>query len=129
MNYWLIYFGIVLFILVSKFVQALFTIGKLKTFIANNEAFIDKEKICDDDVYNRLFLLHIGRLSYGKDYEKSMIEAIQNCWSSNLFLIFLFTVTWPISIPTVLTCLLFGYCSNLFNKILGKILDENGKHS
>jgi hypothetical protein len=67
-------------------------------------------------------------LSYGKDYEESMLDAIKNYWSStNLFFIFLFATMWPIAIPTVLGCLLIGYCSNLFNKFLGKVLDENEK--
>lgn len=131
MNYWLIYFVIVLFILVSKFVQALFTIGKLKMFIANNKSVIGQETICEhDDIYNRFFILHLGRFSYGKDYEKTMIADINNYWSSsNLFLIFVFAVGWPIAVPTVLGCLLVGYCSNLFNNILGKILDDNGKYA
>lgn len=130
MNYCLIYFGIVLFILISKFVQALCTINKLKTFVANNKSVIEHEKECykNENVYNRLFAIHIGRLSYGKDYEESMLDAIKNYWSStNLFFIFLFATLWPIAIPTVLGCLLIGYCSNLFNKFLGKVLDENEK--
>lgn len=46
MNYSLIYFGIVLFILAAKFVQALCTINKLKTFVANNKSVIEHEKEC-----------------------------------------------------------------------------------
>ena len=57
-----------------------------------------------------------------------MLDGIKNYWSStNLFFIFLFAVLWPIAVPTVLGCLLVGYCGNLFNKFLGKILDENEK--
>lgn len=132
MNYSLIYFGIVLFILVTKFVLALCTIGKLKTFIANNKSVIEDEKECfkNENVYNRLFAIHIGRLSYGKDYEESMLDAIENYYSStNLLFIFLFATLWPIAVPTVLGCLLVGYCSNLFNKFLGKVLDENEKQT
>lgn len=131
MNYWLIYIGIVLIILISKFVQALCTINKLKTFIANYKSVIGPEIIYEhDNIYNKLFILHLGRFSYGKDYENSMRADINNYWSStNLFLIFVFAVAWPIAVPTVLLCLLLGYCSSLFNGILGKILDKNGNYT
>lgn len=129
MNYCLIYFGIVLFILVSKFVHALFTINKLKTFIANNKSVIEEETVCDEGVYNKLFILHLSRFSYGEDYEKSMIDNIKNCWNStDLFLIIMFAIGWPLAVPTVLICLLLGYCYKLLNNFLKNILDKNGKY-
>lgn len=129
MNYCLIYFGVALFILVAKFVQALFTIGKLKTFIANNKSVIEKETPDEHDIsYTNLFILHMGRFSYGKGYEKSMLSDIKNYWSSTDFiLIIMFAISWPLAVPVVLVCLLYNYCSKLLNNFLKNILDENGK--
>lgn len=129
MNYCLIYFVVALFILVAKFVQALFTIGKLKTFIVNNKSVIEQETVYEHDVYIRLFILHMGKFSYGEGYEKSMIDNIKNHWSSiDLFEIIMFALAWPLAVPVVLVCLLFGYCHKLLNKFLRNILDENGKY-
>lgn len=129
MNYCLIYFVVALFILVAKFVQALATINKLKTFIVNNKSVIEQETVYEHDVYIRLFILHMGRFSYGESYEKSMIDNIKNHWSSiDLFEIIMFAFAWPLAVPVVLVCLLFGYCHKLLNKFLRNILDENGKY-
>ena len=129
MNYCLIYFGVALFILVAKFVQALFTINKLKTFIINNKSVIEQETVYKNDVYVRLFILHMGIFSYGEDYEKSMVDNIKNHWSStDLLLIIMFALSWPLAAPVVLVCLLFGYCHKLLNKFLKNILNENGKY-
>jgi len=129
MNYCLIYFGVALFILVAKFVQALATINKLKTFITNNKSVIEQETVYEHDVYIRLFILHMGRFSYGEDYEKSMIDNIQNNWNStDLFLIIMFAMGWPLAVPIVLICLLFCYGYKLLNKFLRNTLVENGKY-
>lgn len=129
MNYCLIYFGVVLFILVAKFVQALFTIGKLKTFITNNKSVIEKAKLDEHDTsYISLFILHMGRFSYGKNYEESMLGDIKNCWSPvDFILVIMFALSWPLAVPVVLVCLLYNYCSKLLNNFLKNILDENGK--
>ena len=129
MNYCLIYFGVALFILVAKFVQALVTINKLKTFITNNKSVIEKEKLDDHDTsYISLFISHMGRFSYGKNYEESMLGDIKHCWCSvDFILIIMFALSWPLAVPVVLVCLLYNYCSKLLNNFLKNILDENGK--
>jgi len=130
MNYLLIYFGIVLFILVAKFVQALCTINKLKTFIANNRNDIFLEHKLSGAVYNylELFGFHFSTFSYGEDYEKNMRYDLRN-YNHNMWKVFLFALFWPLSIPFSLVFLLIRLLYNLFNKILGNVLgnafDEN----
>lgn len=123
MNYWLIYFGIVLFVLVSKFVQALVTIDKLKTFIANNKSVI--ESYCTgivDNSYLYLFSLHFSTFSYGEDYVRYMRYGITNyCKNEKLFAIFIFAIMWPISIPSVLLSPLLLYCYKRLNNFLKNI--------
>lgn len=123
MNYWLIYFGIVLFILIAKFVLALLTIGKLKSFIVNNRNDIFLEHKLSGAVYNylELFCFHFSTFSYGEDYEKNMRYDLRN-YNHNMWKVFLFAIFWPISIPIYLVFLLIRLLYNLFNKILGNVL-------
>ena len=126
MNYCLIYFGIVLFILVAKFVLALLTIGKLKSFIVNYRPIIEQYTYKNHKLYFNLFMLHLTRSSYGKDYVRSMIIDIRRYWNiTDWLLIFLFAIFWPISIPIYLVLLLIDFFINLVNNILGNVLDEN----
>lgn len=133
MNYWSIYFGIALFILVSKFVQALFTIGKLQNFLLSNRQFVEKYVCNKDKLYIRLFGLHFTQLNYGKDYETKMIEELYGeeikYGSSNQVLFFIiFALLWPITVPLTLIYLVFEICHRLFNLLLKKFLNRCEKY-
>lgn len=119
MSIFQIYFIIAGAILLVKFLYGVFTLKRLKAFAIRKRTLINKQLI-DDPLfsYSDLFVYHFSTnsIKYEK-YEKEMTDfLIKEGASPAIVMYILFALTWVISIPCVLLCMLFGWLEITFEK-------------
>lgn len=114
-----IYFTIAGIILLVKFFYGVFTLKRLKTFAIRKRTLINKQLI-DDPLfsYSNLFVYHFSTnaIKY-ESYEKEMVDfLIREGTSPAIAMYIFFALTWVISIPCVLLCMLLGWFETVFEK-------------
>ena len=119
MSIFQIYFIIAGAILLVKFLYGVFTLKRLKAF-ANAKRTLINKRLIDDPLfsYSDLFVYHFSTnaIKY-ESYEKEMTNFLtRECASPAIAMYILFALTWVISIPTVLLCMLFGWFETVFEK-------------
>lgn len=114
-----IYFTVAGIILLVKFFYGVFTLKRLKAFTNSKRTLINKQLI-DNPLfsYSDLFTYHFSTNSIKyESYEKEMTNFLTNeGTSSEITMYILFALTWVISIPCVLLCMLFGWFETAFEK-------------
>ena len=115
-----IYFTVAGIILLVKFFYGVFTLKRLKTFTNAKRNIINKQLI-DNPLfsYSDLFTYHFSTnaIKY-ESYEKEMTNFLINEGTSLAIAMYiLFALTWVISFPCVLLCMLFGWLAEKFEKI------------
>lgn len=106
-------------ILLVKFLYGVFTLKRLKAFTNSKRNLINK-LIIDDPLfsYSNLFVYHFSTnaIKY-ESYEKEMTNFLtREETSTAIALYLLFALTWVISVPCVLLCMLFGWFETVFEK-------------
>ena len=114
-----IYFTVAGIILLVKFFYGVFTLKRLKAFTNSKRTLINKQLI-DNPLfsYSDLFTYHFSTNSIKyESYEKEMTNFLTNeGTSSEITMYILFALTWVISIPCVLLCMLYGWLEKAFDK-------------
>lgn len=120
-----IYFTIAGIILLVKFFYGAFTLKRLKTFADAKRNLINRQLI-DNPLfsYSDLFIYHFSANSIKyESYEKEMTDFLTkegtNC---EIIIYIIFALTWMISVPCVLLCMLFGWLETVFEKFFKSIL-------
>jgi hypothetical protein len=125
MTFFQIYFIIAAAILLSKFFYGVFTLKRLKTFADAKRNLINKQFI-DNPLfsYSDLFIYHFSTNSIkDESYEKEMTDFLtKEGTNSEIIIYIIFALTWVISVPCVLLCMLIRWLKEMFEKFAKSIL-------
>lgn len=114
-----IYFTVAGIILLVKFLYGVFTLKRLKAF-ANAKRNLINKRFTDNPFisYSDLFVYHFSTNSIKyESYEKEMTNFLtREGTNAEITMYILFALTWVISIPCVLLCMLLGWFEKAFEK-------------